>query len=152
MTGEKLEKLACTVVECWNRSDWAGYRSLTGPGYVYEEAGTGRRVDGVDGVLVGWGRLKTAFPDAAAEIVQMQAEADVTVAGVIWRATQTGPLLTVAGIESPSHKKVQVWDLVAMQWRDGKVVTERHQLGFLSLMAPLLDGAAQDRTRQGRSP
>lgn len=98
------------------------------------------------------GRLKAAFSDAAAEIAQVQVAGDVTVAGVIWRATQTRLLLTAAGVESPSYKRIQVWDLIAMGWQDGKFVTERHQLGFLSLMAPLLDGTAQARTRHGPSP
>ena len=71
---------------------------------------------------------------------------------MIWRATQTGPRHTAAGIESPSYKKVQEWDLIAMQWRDRRVVAERHQLGFLSLMAPLLDGTAPARTGHGWSP
>ena len=152
MTGEVLEKLVRTVIECWNRSDWAGCRALTGPGYVYEEAGTGRRLDDVGAVLAGWRRLKTGFPDAAAEIVQLRSEPEVTIAGVIWRATQTGPLHTAAGVESPSSKKIQVWDLITMSWNGGKVVGERHQMGFLSLMAPLLEGAAPAGTGHGRSP
>lgn len=101
MTGEELEQLARTAIGCWNRSDWAGYRALTGPGYAYEEAGTGRRVEDVAAVLVGWGRFKTAFPDAVAEIVQIRSEGDVAVVGVICRATQTGPLHTAASVESP---------------------------------------------------
>ncbi len=147
MTGEELEKLARSVIECWNRSDWAGYRALTGPGYVYEEAGTGRRVEDVAAVLAGWGRLKTAFPDAAAEIVQMRSEGDTAVTEVIWRATQTGPLYTATCVESPSYKKVQVWDLITMCSQHNRVVTERHNHGFLSLMAPLLDGAGSTTRR-----
>ncbi len=75
------------------------------------------------------GRLKAAFSDAAAEIAQVQVAGELTVAGVIWRATQTGLLLTAAGVESPSYKRIQVWDLIAMGWQDGKFVIERHQSG-----------------------
>lgn len=150
MTGEELEKLTRTVIDCWNRSDWAGYRALSGPGFGYEEAGTGRRVADVEAVLVGWDRLKTGFPDATAEIVQVRSEPGVTVVGVIWRATQNGPLCTATGIEPPSYKKVQVWDLITFRWLDGLVVRERHQLGFLSLMAPLLDGGGERGLQPGR--
>jgi SnoaL-like domain len=90
VTGEEVEQLVRTVIGCWNRADWPGYRALAGPGYVYEEAGTGRRVEDAEAVLAGWGRLKTAFPDATAEIVQTRVERDVTVVGVIWRPPQPG--------------------------------------------------------------
>lgn len=138
MTAAEVERLTCTVIGCWNRSDWSSYRALTGPGYVYEEAGTGRRITDTEAVLVAWVRLRTAFPDATVEIVQLHAEDDVAVAGVIWRATQTGPLHTDVG--SPSYKKLQVWDLITMHWQHRRVVSERHDLGFLSLVAPLLEG------------
>lgn len=142
MSSGGREQLARAVIESWNHADWAGYRALTGPGFVYEEAGTGRRVTDVENLLAGWRRLKGAFPDAAAEITRIQVESDLTVAYVIWRASQTGPLPTATGPEPPSYKKIQVADLISVRWQHHKVVFERHHLGFLSLMAPLIGGSA----------
>lgn len=140
MSSVGLEQLTRAVIESWNQADWASYRALTGPGFVYEEAGTGRRVTDLEDLLAGWRRLKCAFPDATAQITYIHADDDLTVACVIWRATQTGPLPTTTGPEPPSYKKVQVADLIAMRWQHHQVVFERHHLGFLSLMAPLLGG------------
>lgn len=136
---DELEKFTRRTIECWNRSEWQAYRALTAAGFVYEEAGTGRRVEDVEDVLTGWRRLKAAFPDATAEITRVDMRDDMALASVVWRATQTGPLRTAVGVEAPSFKRVQAWDVISMQWRQERLLVERHQLGLLSLLAPLID-------------
>jgi predicted ester cyclase len=136
---QRLDELARAVVDCWNRSDWSAYRALSGPRFVYEEVGSGRRVEDVDELLMGWQRLRAAFPDASAEVVDVLVRGDVTVAGLVWRATHTGLVLTADGIESPSYKKLQVADVISTRWRDEHIVSERHNLGFMSVVAPVLE-------------
>ena len=133
-----LDELSRTVVACWNREDWDAYAGLAGPGFAYEEAASGRRVEDLDAVLAAWRRVREAFPDATADVVDVLVRGAVTVTGVVWRATHTGPVQTPAGLESPTYMKVHLADVITTTWRDGRMVTERHNLGFPSVLAPVL--------------
>ncbi len=46
-----LTQLATDSIELFNKADWDGIRSLCGPAIVYEETGSGRRIEGIDGPL-----------------------------------------------------------------------------------------------------
>jgi predicted ester cyclase len=135
MTGERdaeVTALSRTVVAAWNRADWSTCRDLTASGYRYEEVCSGRRIDDVDAVLADWRQIRAAFPDVRAEIVDVLAHGDTSVVGLVWRATQSAP---VDGLGSPSYKRLSIGDSVALTWHGRRLVTERHHLGFLSVLA-----------------
>jgi predicted ester cyclase len=138
VTGERDAEVAAlsrSVVEAWNRADWSTYRALASPGYSYEEAGSGRRIDDIDAVAADWRRVRTVFPDVRAEIVDVLAHGDNSVVGLVWRATHSAPVDTPDGLESPSYKRIRIGDSVALTWHDSRLATERHHLGFLSVLA-----------------
>lgn len=139
MSAAQLETLTRTVIEAWNRSDWSTYRALTGAAFVHEELGNGQVSDDVDDVVLRWQRLKAAFPGAGAQIVSIETRGTWTVTGVVWRSVHASPS---PDEPVPTYKQIQIWDLISMNWRGGELETERHQLGFLSLMAPLHDHVA----------
>jgi hypothetical protein len=131
----EVTALSRIIVEAWNRADWITYRALTAPGYRYEEAGSGRRIDDVDVVLAEWRQVRGVFPDVSAEIVDVLNHGDRSVVGLVWRATHSAPVDTPDGVESPSYKRIRIGDSVAMTWHGRLLVTERHHFGFLSVLA-----------------
>jgi SnoaL-like polyketide cyclase. len=138
MPGIGPAERARALVDSWNRSDWAAYRAMTDPAYVYEERASGLRVPDVDEVVRRWQRVKVGFPDAAADIVDVLVSDRTTMIGVVWRATHSGPVQTAEGIESPSYKRIKAADVIVVSWRSGRVATEHHDLGFLSVLEPAL--------------
>jgi len=140
-TTAELEELTRTLIEAWNCSDWSTYRAAAGPAFVHKELTTGQCTDDVEEVVRRWQRFKAVFPDIAAEIVAIGQLGPCTVVGVIWRAVQSAPTFDGTRIEPPTYKSITARDVITMCWRDGRLESEQHQLGFLSLMAPLLDSA-----------
>jgi predicted ester cyclase len=148
MTGERDAEVAAlsrTVVAAWNRADWSTCRALTAEDYRYEEIGSGRRIDDIDAVLADWRQIRAAFPDVRAEIVDVLAHGDTSVVGLVWSATHTAPVETPHGLESPSYKRIRIGDALALIWRGRLLTTERHQIGFLSVLAamPAVTGRAE---------
>jgi hypothetical protein len=97
-TAEDLGAATCAAIECRVRADWPVLRDLTTPSFRYHEAGF--RLTGVDALERAWQRLQATFPDLTVEIVDVQAAAETSVAGVVWRGTQSAPIRTGAGVES----------------------------------------------------
>jgi hypothetical protein len=129
--------LSRSLVEAWNRADWPACRALAAPAYRYEEAASGRRIDDIDDVVADWRRLRAVFPDVDAEIVDVLAHGDTSLIGLVWRATHTTPVHTAAGPRAPSDKRIRVGDSVSLTWDGARLVTERHQLGILSVLTVL---------------
>ncbi len=120
--GADLARLVCARVE----GDWATVRALTGPGYAYCEAGTGRRIDDVDDVLAALERLHEAAPDVHVAVGPVDAEEDVTVADLVWSATL-------------AQRQLRVVDRTWTRWADGKLIAEWHEVGVLTMVTPLVD-------------
>lgn len=147
MTGGRpaeVDALSRSLVETWNRADWSGYRELTADGYRYEETGSGRQIDDIDAVLADWRQVRGVFPDVSAELVDVLGHGDTSVVGLVWRATHSAPVDTPDGIESPSYKRIRIGDSVTLTWRGRQLATERHRIGFLSVLAaiPVVTGGA----------
>lgn len=141
----EVDALSRALVEAWNREDWSGYRALTAGDYRYEEIGSGRRIDDIDALLADWRRVRGAFSDVSAELVDILAQGDTSVVGLVWRATHTALVETPGGLESPSYKRIRIGDALTLIWRGRLITTERHQIGFLSVLAaiPAVTGRAE---------
>lgn len=125
---------ALEVIEAFNVADWPRLRGALSPDVVYEETGTGRRVEGADAYVAlckGW---KEAFPDARGTVRRALADGDTGVLELTWEATQTGPLATPAGTIPPSGKHATV---AASFWATGAGERCReihHHLDVLALL------------------
>jgi steroid delta-isomerase-like uncharacterized protein len=137
MTDRKLDQLARETVEAFNRSDWDAVRAMTGPGYVYEEIGTGRRTVGADETIAALEQWKTALPDVTGEVVRVVVDGDTAVLEIVWRGTQTGPLPMGAGELPPSGRSIEIYSTMWQQWREDQLAAERHHLDVLSMLAQL---------------
>ncbi len=132
----ELEALTRRSVEAFNVADWQGVRDLTGPGYVYEETGTGRRVETEEffAALSAW---RAAFPDCRGEVLRVLTGGDTTAAEIRWTGTQSGPLDTGGAVLPPTGRQMTVLATLWHRWEDGRIVEARHHLDVLTMLGQL---------------
>jgi steroid delta-isomerase-like uncharacterized protein len=135
MATENLEALARETIEAFNRSDWASVRSMLDPRYIYEETGTGRRIDDPDALIAALEEWKSTFPDVVGVITRMTINGETAILEISWRGTQTGQLDTGSGVIPASNNYGEFWAVMWQEWDDGKLVHERHHMDMLTLLA-----------------
>ena len=129
--------LAEAVIAAFSAADWDQLRATVAPDVVYTETGTQQRVENLEDylqLLQGW---KQAIPDAQGIVHKAISHGNTAALELTWVGTQTGPLLTPAGILPASGKAIRV---PASAWYtfDGEMVTEgHHHLDVLTLLQQL---------------
>ncbi len=70
MTSTRTDRAALTreSITAFDRSDWDALRALFDPAIVYEETGSGRRIEGLDALIEGLQTWRSAFPDMAGDV------------------------------------------------------------------------------------
>ena len=89
--------VAADFIDAFNQADWDRFRSQLADDAVYEEAGTGRRVEGADPYVElcqGWRR---ALPDCHGTIRSELADGPLVAQEIAWEGTQVGALPTPGG-------------------------------------------------------
>ena len=112
-------------VEAFNAADWDRFGATMSEDCVYDEPGTQRHVEGVDGIVEinrGW---RETFPDAHGTIERAIAADGTATLEITWEGTQAGPLQTPEGELPPSNRHVtvkaaQVFDI------EGDKIKEAH--------------------------
>lgn len=139
MDRDELSRLATESIEAFNRADWDGLTALMAADLVYEETGTGRRVEGRDAVLAVLRAWREGVPDATGEVARMLVdEAEGTTAlEILWRGAHSGPLATPGGVVPASGASFEMWATLWQRWSDGVLVHEHHHLDILSMMLQL---------------
>lgn len=132
---EDREQLACRSIEGYGRPDWQQtLRALVAPEIVYEETGTGRRVEGVDAVFEVLAAWQAAFGDIRGEVRRVVAHGDSTAVEIVWTGTHTGPLATAAGTVPASGARVVTHATMWQRWDGDRIVHEHHHVDVLSLL------------------
>ena len=127
-------RVAEELVAAFNAADWPRFRATLADDLVYEEAGTGRRVQGGDEYLQlsrGW---KEAFPDAAGVVRTVITDGETVAQEIEWTGTHTGPPTGPAGPIPASGKRVRVAGTLWYTFREGKTRSLRHHLDVLTLL------------------
>jgi steroid delta-isomerase-like uncharacterized protein len=133
-TGQQALQLGQALIESFNQGDLARFRGMLAPDVVYEETGTGRRLEGADAYIAALESWKRAIPDATGTIRKSVADGDTAMFEVVWEGTHSGPLESPAGAIPASGKRVRVPAVVASTVRGDKVTSVRHYLDVLSLL------------------
>jgi steroid delta-isomerase-like uncharacterized protein len=136
-TSTDLAALTRESIAAFNRADWDGVCATRDPAGVYEETGTGRRIEGIDALIEALQAWRSAFPDVTGEVVRVLVEGDTSTVEVRWRGTHTGPLATAAGVLPATGAGVEIWSAMWLTWMDGRIVHERHHLDMLSMLAQI---------------
>lgn len=118
----------------YSAGNWEPYKAALASDVSYEEIATGRRAKGPDAYIELVKRWKTAFPDLAAKLVGGLVQDDRAFVEVEWTGTQSGPLETPFGIIQPTNKSGSVRAVLAIKFKDGKIVENRHYFDVLTVL------------------
>jgi steroid delta-isomerase-like uncharacterized protein len=128
---------AADLIDAFNQADWERFRSHVTEDVVYEETGTGRRVDGAATYVElcqGWRR---ALPDCRGTIGAELADGALVAQEIVWEATHDGPLQTPAGTLPPSGRRVEVRASVWYRFDGDRAAELHHHLDVLALLQQL---------------
>jgi steroid delta-isomerase-like uncharacterized protein len=134
MRTEDPTAVAREVVEAFNAADWDRFRAVLADGIVYEETGTGRRVEGIEDYVrlcEGW---RQAFPDVTGEVQRAVAGGDTAAEEVVWTGNHMGPLETPSGTIPATGRRVEAAATLWVTVRGGKATAIRHHLDVLTLL------------------
>ena len=137
MSPETQIQLARQLLNAFCTADWETYRTVVTPDVIYEESGTGRRIEGADAyleLLKGW---HVALPDIRVEVISTVADEHQAALRILWRATHTGPLQTPEMTIPATGRAIEVSAVVWHQARDGRIGSVFHALDVMGMMAQL---------------
>ena len=135
---DDLIRMAREEVEAFNEGDWDRLKASLASDSVYDEAATGRRMEGPDAIVEANQGWKSAFPDASGTITGSFACGDRVVLEITWRGTQSGALPLPDGGEIPATgRSVEIQACQVMRIADGKVAENRHFFDMLGMMEQL---------------
>ncbi|MGD9572313.1 MAG: ester cyclase [Thermoleophilia bacterium] len=129
--------LAVAVIEMFNTADWDGMRAACAPDVVYTEAGTGRRLEGIDACMEAWAGWRSAMSDVTGTVGRFMGDGGTVVMELTWRGTHDGPLVTPDGAIPATGRRVTV---TATQWQEhrrGRIATIDHHLDVLTLLTQI---------------
>ncbi|MGH8976138.1 MAG: ester cyclase, partial [Acidimicrobiia bacterium] len=121
----------------FNTADWDRLRANAAPDIVYEEAGTGRRLQGVDDYLVmaqGW---RQAFSDVTGEVVNLVSSGGTVAVEVNWTGTHDGPLVTPAAEIPATGKPISIAATLWYEIEGDRVQNLRNHLDLLGMLNQL---------------
>jgi steroid delta-isomerase-like uncharacterized protein len=137
---ENTMSAAKAVILAYNEKNWDKLRASVDKNIVYDEKGTGRRVEGVDALielLKGWGR---ALPDSKATFNETMVSGNSAVFEVVWKGTHSGPLATPNGTVPASNKPIDVPACQVLTVEGDKVKKFTHYFNLMTLLTQI--GAA----------
>jgi steroid delta-isomerase-like uncharacterized protein len=122
MSGESLTDAARAYVEAFNSADWDRFETALTPDSVYDEVGTGRRVEGRQDIVELFQGWKQTMPDARATVTSALASGNEVVLELTWKGTMTGPWG-----DTPATGKQQVTRAAIFLRFSGETVSESRQ-------------------------
>ncbi len=137
MTEQELIQAARGVVEAFNASDWEGCKAAMTSDSVYDEAATGRLLQGVEEIIPCWQGWKEAMPDVKGTVTSVCASDNTVFIEVTWQGTHTGPLQGPSGTVPATGKEQTTRAGWVLDFDGGKVKKSRHYFDMLSFMQQL---------------
>ena len=128
---------ARAINEAYNAKDWDTAVSLMAPDVETVNLVTGQTFTGPDGArqfFLGWAG---AFPDSLTETTTVIAEGDQVAMEFIGRGTQTGPLPSPGGDIPPTGKAVEIYFVLFLVFKNGKVARQRLYFDGAGMMRQL---------------
>jgi steroid delta-isomerase-like uncharacterized protein len=137
MAEQDLTQVARQEIDLFSQGDWERYKELHAPDCVYDEVGTGRRIEGIDEIIEVNRSWKEAFPDAKGTVGKVTASGDTVTIEITWEGTQSGPMQGPAGELPPSNRRVTVRAVQVLDFADGRIKENRHYFDSMGMFAQL---------------
>lgn len=130
-------EVAKAATIAYNEKNWDAIKAAVAPSVVYDEVGTGRKVQGVNEVIEAWRGWATALPDSKATFDRTSTSGNTVVLEMTWRGTQTGPLQTPNGPIPPTGKKIEIRACQVIEVANDKVQAIRHYFDMMTMLQQL---------------
>jgi steroid delta-isomerase-like uncharacterized protein len=138
MAEQSLVDIAKAPIIAYNDKNWDAVKAAVAPGFIYDEVGTQRKIQGINDVLAAWRGWATAIPDSKATFDNASTSGNTVIFEVTWRGTQTGPLQTPTGqILQPSGRKIELRACQVIEVANGKVQVMRHYYDMVTMLQQL---------------
>lgn len=137
MAQQSVVDIAKAQVIAYNEKDWDKVKAGVVPGFVYDELGTQRKVQGVNEVVDLWKGWAAALPDSKASFDGEVASGNTVVLEITWRGTHKGPLMTPNGEIPPTGKNIELRACQVVEVANDKVKSVRHYFDMGSLLRQL---------------
>ncbi|HZV52866.1 MAG TPA: ester cyclase [Candidatus Dormibacteraeota bacterium] len=137
MGEQEAIRVARRAVEAFNAADWQAVSADLASDSTYEEPATGRSLRGVEEILEAERAWKAAFPDASGTITNALASGSTAVLEITWRGTQSGDLVTPAGVVPATGRRVAIKAVQVVEVENGKSKSNRHYFDLAGMLAQL---------------
>lgn len=137
MATTATQSVATQALKAFNAADLDAFRELCAEDVVYVEAGTGRRIEGVDAYVEALRAWKEALPDVRGEVRRALVGPELVAQDVLWEGTHTGDLPTPGRTIPATGVRVAVTATLWLTVRDGRLREVEHHLDVLSLLTQI---------------
>jgi steroid delta-isomerase-like uncharacterized protein len=135
---QALTDAAKGLITAYNDKNWDKVKAGITSDFLYDEVGTGRRVEGADQTVTTWKGWAQAFPDSKASFDRTHAAGnDTVVLELTWRGTHQGPLETPVGSIPATGKKIEIRAVAIVELKGEKARTQRHFFDMATLLQQL---------------
>ena len=118
----------------YNDKNFERMRATVTPDFVYNELGTGRKLQGIDQAVNAFRGWATALPDSKGTIVNEVVSGNTVVLELTWNGTHTGPLETPNGRIAPTGRTINLPACQVIEVAGDKVRSVRHYFDMASLL------------------
>jgi steroid delta-isomerase-like uncharacterized protein len=134
MSPQSLIDAAKAPVHAYGKKDWDAVQASLGPGALYEEIATHRKMQGADKIIPVWQGWATAFPDSKATFHRALVSGNTVILEVTWRGTHKGPLQLPGGPVQATGKTIELPACMITEIRDGKATSMRQYFDMATLL------------------
>lgn len=129
--------LAKTSTLAYNEKNFDKMRASLATGVVYDEVGSGRKVQGVNEVLSLFRAWATALPDSKATFTNEYVSGTTVVLELTWTGTHSGTLQMPNGNIPPTGKKINVRACEVIETASDQITAMRHYFDMATLLRQL---------------
>jgi steroid delta-isomerase-like uncharacterized protein len=134
---QQLIDAAKAPMLAYNQKDWNAVRASITPDFIYDEVGTGRKVQGADQTITLFKEWAEAIPDSKATFDNAIASGNTVAFELTWRGTHSGPLQTPKGSFAATGKKIEIRACAIIELTNGKAKLQRHYFDMATLLQQL---------------
>lgn len=129
--------LARRLHEAWNERNFDEIAEATAPDAVITIVGSGDTFEGIDGARAFNEMWANGFPDGAVTVDRVIESGDLVVVEFTGRGTHTGTLVTSMGDIPATGRSMTLQLCDVMEFKDGKVRSQKTYFDSGSMMAQL---------------
>jgi steroid delta-isomerase-like uncharacterized protein len=137
MSDHDLVRAAGELIDAFNDADWVRFRTLENPDVVYQETGTGRRVESSDAHIALLEAWKRGIPDSRGQVLRSLAGGDTVALELTWTGTHSGPLEGAGPPIPATGRRIEVPATIWVTFRNGKAQSIHHHIDVMAMLMQL---------------